>query len=107
VAWVTVDEVVVALGWAPTGEELEWLTRCTASAEAVARRKRAEAGYVDDDQVPGPDVAAGVVLYAVDLFRARGAVGDQVVGLDGPGPATVPVSGGIRTLWAIPRPGFG
>jgi len=48
---------------------------CVAAANAWAPRKRAEAGYPDDDPVTAPseDVALGTTLYAVALYNERGS----------------------------------
>lgn len=79
VAWTTPADVVLALGpgAAPPADDA-WLARAVDAANAWSYRKRAEAGYDDDDATgapaPSPDVAYGATLYAVALWRERAAV---------------------------------
>jgi hypothetical protein len=73
VVWITVDDVIVALGpsSAPAVDD-GWLVMITDAANQWAYRKRYEANYVDDpDVVPSSDVKLGTVLYAVALYRER------------------------------------
>ena len=72
--WTTSEMVAAALGPSVTADPA-WLDQCVDAANAWAPRKRVEAGYVDDPDV-APDAAAalGTTMYAVALYRERGAV---------------------------------
>jgi len=76
VTWVTTDDVKLALGIAPADTTDDaWLTQVTAAANDVAYRRRFAAGYVDDKSaLPDDAVKQGTVMYAVSLYRERGAV---------------------------------
>lgn len=71
--YTDVDRVGRALGPSVDASADPYLAECVDAANAVAARKRAEAGYTDDpDPVPaGPDAAMGATLYAVALWRER------------------------------------
>lgn len=109
--WITPDDVVAALGVAPTSpSDNAYLVDVTAAANAYAPRARLEAGYVDDvDVVPGPDVKAGTVLYAVDLYRGRGALSGSAAFDDvgAPIPSAASLRPQIMRLLGIPRAAFG
>lgn len=83
-----------------------WLDQVVPAADAWAQRKRAEAGYTDDDPAaaPSPDVKTGTVLYAVALYRER-ASADSFVSFDelAAGPVMVGAMGQIRRLLGIGR----
>jgi hypothetical protein len=72
-AWTTIEQVGRALGTGVATDD--YLADCVAAANAAAYRKRAEAGYTDDDDpaapAPSPDVAMGATLWAVALWRER------------------------------------
>jgi hypothetical protein len=74
--WAGVEDVAVFLGVDPAGAaDDEWLQRATDAANSLAYRRRWAAGYVDlCDVSPSEAVTAGVVLYAANLYRQRGAV---------------------------------
>ena len=79
VAWTTPAAVARALGPSvDVASNADYLADVVAAANDWAVRKRIEAGYADiiDDDTPAPsgDVALGTTLYAVALFRERGAV---------------------------------
>lgn len=107
VTWATADDVVDALGSAPSAPgDVAHLDRCTAAANAFAFRRRAQAGYVDDPAAaPGDDALLGVVTYAVALWRERGAV-DSFTSFDAYAAAAVPSStfGQVLRLLGIGRP---
>ncbi len=71
--WTTPAKVAAALG--PTvAVDDAYLTACVDAANVAAYRKRAEAGYTDDPIVaPSADVAHGTTVWAVALYRERGA----------------------------------
>ena len=107
--YATVADVRAALGLDPadTGDD-QWLTDVTAAANVVAGRRRLAAGYHDDDALGPPDVAAvrqGTVLYAVALYRERGAV-DGYASMAELG-SFIPTGGSwgqIQRLWGTGRP---
>jgi hypothetical protein len=104
VTWAVVADVLAALG--PVADPLDpFLQSATDAANAYAYRRRFEAGYIDDEAVsPGPDATTGVVLYAVALFRERGAV-DSYASFDGFAAGVVPSGslGQVNRLLGIPR----
>jgi hypothetical protein len=68
------DEARVARALGPQAATDPYVADCVAAANAWAPRKRAEAGYVDDPEIPpSEDVALGTTLYAVALYNERGA----------------------------------
>lgn len=102
--WASVADVIDALG--PVADPLDpFLTTATDAANAFAFRRRYEAGYVDDPDIsPGPDVAAGVTLYAVALYRERGST-DSFASFDAFQTGVVPSStfAQVLRLLAVPR----
>lgn len=66
-----------ALGDQSGAADDDYLPDVVDAANAMAWRKRNEAGYVDDDTptapAPSGDVALGATMLAVDLYRARGS----------------------------------
>jgi hypothetical protein len=110
VVWVDVADVEAALGQLPaTANDVAFLEQSVAAANVVAWRRRVAAGYVDDPVVvPDSAVAAGVVKYAVALYRSRGAVDgfpsfEESTGFVPTGGAW----GDILKLWGVPRMGVG
>jgi hypothetical protein len=102
--WATVDDVTDALGTAPT--DVDHLDACVAAANTFAWRRRAAAGYVDDETVsPGPDVTMGVTMYAVALYKERGTV-DSYASFEAYAAGAVPPStlGQVLRLLAVPKP---
>ena len=101
-AWTTSADVVAALGTDVTDP---YLGECVDAANALAFRKRAEAGYVDDpDEAPDAAVAMGATLYAVALWRERAAT-DGYPSFDDLS-AFAPTGGSwsqIKKLLGIPR----
>lgn len=72
--WVDDAYVEDILGFVPTGDDLVFLQECVASANDWAFRKRRESGYNDLPYAnPGADVRLGTGLYAMSLYRERGA----------------------------------
>lgn len=73
--WTDPAALAAALGPSITLDAV-WAQTCCDAANRWAPRKRAEAGYVDpvDPADPGADVRLGTTLYAVALYRERGAV---------------------------------
>lgn len=103
--WVTVDQVAEALG--PQQDAADpFLSTCTDAANAFGFRRRAQAGYIDDPDVPpGPDASLGVTTYAVALYRERGSV-DSFASFDEFATGSVPSSsfGQVLRLLGVPRP---
>jgi len=110
VAWITYDDVVGALGQAPSASaDVEWLGDCVAAANVAAFETRLEAGYVDDPLVvPDAGVKVGTVQYAVAWYRSRGSAEGygsfDEFGNFTPAGATWAM---IRKAWRVPRMGFG
>lgn len=106
-AWVTVDEVLDALGQPPaTPGDADHLDRCVAAGNQFGFRRRSQAGYHDDPDVsPGPDVTMGVISYTVALYRERGAV-DSFASFEGFQAGIVPAStfGQVLRLLGVPKP---
>lgn len=74
VNWIDTAYVEDMLGFTPTGDDLVYLNECVQSALNWAFRKRRESGYVDLPYAnPGADVRLGTGLYAMSLYRERGA----------------------------------
>lgn len=107
VVWIVEADVVAALGFTPTGApDAAYLTQCTDAANDWAFRRRAAAGYVDDEAtVPGPAVRLGTVQYAVARYRARGAA-EGFASYEDYASAAGTGSGfsEIKQLLGIPRP---
>jgi len=107
VTWIVEADVVAALGFQPTAApDVAQLTAATAAANAWAFRRRASAGYVDEEAT-APDAAAklGTTNYAVARYRARGAAEGYASYEDFA--ATAGTGSGfseIKQLLGIPRP---
>jgi hypothetical protein len=103
--WISTADVLAALG--PVADPLDpFLETATAAADAFAQRRRASAGYIDDPDVsPGPDVTTGTTLYAVALFRERGAV-DSFASFDAFQTGVIPSGsmGQVLRLLGVGRP---
>lgn len=103
-AWITDADVITGLG-DQTVVDPGWLAEVTPAADAWAQRKRVQAGYIDDPDVP-PDAAAktGTVLYAVALYRER-ASADSYRSFDelAAGPLVVGAMGQINRLLGVSR----
>jgi hypothetical protein len=103
VAWITPDDVTVALGSGPV--DVAWLDQVTPAADDWAQRKRRQAGYLDDpDTAPDAAVKSGTVLYAVALYRER-ASAESFTSFDelAAGPVVVGAMGQIKRLLGIGR----
>jgi hypothetical protein len=83
--WTDEARVLRALGDQSGAADDPYLLDCVDAANALAFRKRVEAGYIDDPAADAPapsaDVAVGATMLAVDLYRARGA-GDTPMSFD-------------------------
>jgi hypothetical protein len=104
VTWATVDDVLDALG-VPAADS-EHLQRCVDAANQFGYRRRAEAGYIDvEDVAPGPDAHMGVIMYAVALYRERGTV-DSYATFENYAAGVVPLAthGQVLRLLGVPRP---
>lgn len=72
--WIDAAYVEDMLGFVPTGDDLAFLEECVQGALDWAFRKRRESGYQDYPYAnPGADVRLGTGLYAMSLYRERGA----------------------------------
>jgi len=72
--WVDAAYVEDMLGFVPTGDDLVFLQECVDAGNDWAFRKRRESGYNDLPYAnPGADVRLGTGLYAMSLYRERGA----------------------------------
>ena len=103
-AWATVDDVTDALGL-PVSDP-DHLGRCVDAANAYAFRRRYAAGYIDDpDIAPGPDATMGTIVYAVALYRERGAV-DSYASFETFTAGVIPQStfGQVNRLLGVPKP---
>lgn len=105
--WVTNANVTEYLGVSFTAaDDTNYLTKCTAAANAFAYRRRLEAGYLTDELAtsPGNDVTLGTIMIGAAYFRQRGAY-SSLANFDGMG--TVPPPGitpMIMQLLGINRP---
>ncbi len=113
-AWITVADVKLAAGVAPSSSSDDaWLAQVTAAANGGAVDRRAAAGYEDDATAGAPAPSArvqqGTTLYALGLYRERGTWGqgapgfEDLGGFEPPGPSLARV----RQLLGIPRPVIG
>lgn len=107
--FTTPANVVAALGPTAGAATDPYLTACVDAANAVATRKRAEAGYDDGDAPPAAgwpgDVVMGATLYAVALWRER-ASADGFQSFDDFAAGAVLTGGAwpqIKRLLGIPR----
>lgn len=105
--WITNANVTEYLGVSFTAaDDTNYLTKCTAAANAFAYRRRLEAGYLTDELTvsPGADVTLGTIMIAAAYFRQRGAY-SSLANFDGmgtvPPPGITPV---IMQLLGINRP---
>ena len=71
--YTSVDLVATALGDGSGFEADPYAEVVVDAANAWVTRKRDQAGYRDDLESPGADVSQGATLYAVALWRERGA----------------------------------
>lgn len=103
--WTSPADVIDALGVPNVDPADPYLATVCAAADAWAKRKRAEAGYLDpaDGTVPSADVGLGTTLYAVGLFRERGTVDSFASFEDVASFGTTGTMGQIRRLLGIGR----
>lgn len=107
--WAKVTDVENWLGFDATGDDQTFLDRCVDAANDRCWYYRARAGYQDHPNVsPGSDVTLGVIMYAAQLYRQRGAV-DGYASFDAQGFGVVPQQslGQILALLGCKRPGVG
>lgn len=104
--WVTVDQVKAALGLDPADvTDDDWLTQVTAAANELCTRRRVTAGYIDPDPPEDDAAKLGTTLYAMSLYRERGAT-DGFASMAELG-TFVPAGGSwgqIQRLWGVNRP---
>jgi hypothetical protein len=103
-AWATVADVEAALGVAVA--DADYVQMCVDAANTFAWRRRASAGYADDEAVsPGPDVTVGVTMYAVALYKERGTV-DSYASFEAYAAGAVPPStfGQVLRMLGVPKP---
>ena len=108
--WITDQDVLDWLGVAPaSANDLDFVSACTDAANALAYRRRKEAGYTDSlSTVPGADIALGVRMYAGSLYRQRGSVDSfQSFEAYASGNPAVASMGEILRLWGCNRPQIG
>lgn len=73
--WITRDELEAALGYDFDAGDTAWATAQVDAANDWAYRMRQSSGYEDHPNVcPGSDTKQGVILYAAQLIKQRGAV---------------------------------
>jgi len=107
--WATSADVENWLGFDATGDDQTFLDRCVDAANDRCWYYRTRAGYQDHPNVaPGNDVILGVIMYAAQLYRQRGAV-DGYASFDaqGFGVVTQQSLGQILALLGCKRPGVG
>ncbi len=91
------------------GDDQTFLDRCVDAVNDRCWYYRSRAGYQDHPNVaPGNDVILGVIMYAAQLYRQRGAV-DGYASFDAQGFGVVPQQslGQILALLGCKRPGVG
>ena len=73
--WITLNELEAALGYDFDAGDTAWATAQVDAANDWAYRMRQSSGYEDHPNVcPGSDTKQGVILYAAQLIKQRGAV---------------------------------
>ena len=73
--WITLDELEAALGYDFDAGDTAWATAQVDAANDWAYRMRQSSGYEDHPNFcPGSDTKQGVILYASQLIKQRGAV---------------------------------
>lgn len=105
--WINNAAVEEYLGVSFTAaSDTNYLTKCTAAANAFAYRRRYEAGYLEDSLTtsPGGDVTLGTIMIAAAYFRQRGAY-NSLANFDGMGVVPPPgITPMIMQLLGINRP---
>lgn len=73
--WITLTELENFLGYSFAGADIAWAQAQVDASNDWAFRTRRSAGYQDHPDIsPGHDASQGVVLYASQLVKQRGAV---------------------------------
>lgn len=107
VAWIDDDDVANYIGLASASHaDAEFLDECAKAANRWAYRRRRNAGYRDPiANAPSDDVKLGTIIYAGNLYRARGSLGDALATFDSmPAPPVIGASAIVRQLLGIDRP---
>jgi hypothetical protein len=104
--WVTATNIEDWLGiGVATAADQAFLTVCASAVNAMAFRRRVEAGYFDSPTTsPSGDVTLGTIMWGGALYRARGSI-DVFASFNEMGTApTVGLSPMIKQLLGIDRP---
>ena len=104
--WITAGNIEDWLGiGTATAADTAFLTTCAAAVNAMAFRRRVEAGYFDSlTTSPSGDVTLGTIMWGGALYRARGSI-DTFASFNEMGTApTVGLSPMIKQLLGIDRP---
>ena len=104
--WITATQIEDWLGiGTATAADTAFLTTCAAAVNAMAFRRRVEAGYFDSlTTSPSGDVTLGTIMWGGALYRARGSI-DTFASFNEMGTApTVGLSPMIKQLLGIDRP---
>jgi hypothetical protein len=104
--WVTATNIEDWLGiGVATAADQTFLTVCASAVNAMAFRRRVEAGYFDSPTTsPSGDVTLGTIMWGGALYRARGSI-DVFASFNEMGTApTVGLSPMIKQLLGIDRP---
>lgn len=73
--WITLNDLEAALGYDFDAGDTAWATAQVDAANDWAYRMRQSSGYEDHPNFcPGSDTKQGVILYAAQLIKQRGAV---------------------------------
>jgi hypothetical protein len=104
--WITAAQIEDWLGiGVATAADQAFLTVCASAVNAMAFRRRYEAGYYDTSATsPSGDVTLGTIMWGGALYRARGSI-DVFASFNEMGTApTVGLSPMIKQLLGIDRP---
>jgi hypothetical protein len=104
--WITAAQIEDWLGiGTATAADTAFLTVCASAVNAMAFRRRYEAGYFDNATTsPSGDVTLGTIMWGGALYRARGSI-DVFASFNEMGTApTVGLSPMIKQLLGIDRP---
>ena len=106
--WVSNSDVLSWLGVSPaSANDTAFVTVCTDAANALAFRRRREAGYYSDvlATAPSADVKLGTTMMAGQLYRSRGSSGgDSFQSYESLASGNNPVAmGDILRLWGCNR----
>ena len=104
--WITATQIEDWLGiGTATAADTAFLTVCASAVNAMAFRRRVEAGYFDSlTTSPSGDVTLGTIMWGGALYRARGSI-DVFASFNEMGTApTIGLSPMIKQLLGIDRP---